>query len=360
MADNETAIFNDYKQHFEDYDQLDSIIADKLNRMIKENNFFIMEVNHRVKSFSSLRQKLAKKKGKYSSRYDITDLCGVRIICYFSDTVDEIAAILPRLFDIDILNSIDKRVNLQANEFGYMSLHFICSLKDTGEYDPELCKLRFEIQIRTVLQHAWAEIEHDLGYKNEFGVPRSIRREFSRVASLLEVADMQFVGLRESTDRYIGEVREKIANGQADDLPLDQITLKEYLNINKRYLQVVAEASRSLNIDIIPADVSSYLNQLDFLGVKTVGDLVQMFRRNQELTIALVGQKIRTFELDIISTGMILRYLCRAELISAHYSDEQIQRFTLLALDGERAKKSADRIIAASREYWGVVADSQA
>ena len=63
----------------------------------------------------------------------------------------------------------------------------ICSLPKDKGYPEELTEYTFEIQFRTVLQHAWAEIEHDLGYKTEFGIPLDVRREFSRVAGLLEI-----------------------------------------------------------------------------------------------------------------------------------------------------------------------------
>ncbi len=49
--------------------------------------------------------------------------------------------------------------------------------------------MRCEIQIRSILQHAWAEIEHDLGYKSNITVPAEIRRDFSRLAGLLEIAE---------------------------------------------------------------------------------------------------------------------------------------------------------------------------
>jgi ppGpp synthetase/RelA/SpoT-type nucleotidyltranferase len=52
------------------------------------------------------------------------------------------------------------------------------------------------------LQHAWAEIEHDLGYKTALGVPRNVRRQFSRLAGLLEIADTEFASIRDRLSSY--------------------------------------------------------------------------------------------------------------------------------------------------------------
>ena len=88
--------------------------------------------------------------------------------------VDKLAKVIERNFKIDTENSIDKRV-MDPERFGYSSLHYIV------EYTPERLKLieykyftgiKFEIQIRSILQHAWAETEHDLGYKSKNEVQR--------------------------------------------------------------------------------------------------------------------------------------------------------------------------------------------
>ncbi|MBQ0042421.1 MAG: hypothetical protein KBS85_03720 [Lachnospiraceae bacterium] len=348
----EKKIVDEFKKTRYRYEALDKIVFDKLSSIIEDKNYFVMDIAHRVKEVDSLRQKVHKKTGKYSSIRDITDLCGYRIICYFGDTVDAIASSLAEYFVIDTENSIDKGKNLMATEFGYASLHYICSLPENDEYPSDLCNIPFEVQIRTVLQHAWAEIEHDLGYKSDFGVPRAIRREFSRVASLLEVADERFVGLRNGTNEYLMDVRTKIANGEANDLPLDQVTLKEYITRNKRYLRVVDEAKKILHVEVIASDISRFVIQLDYLGVKTLGDLVMMFRKNQSYLIGMIKEKVETMDLDIVTTSMILRYLCRAELVLGKYTKGQIYRFLLLSSKEDSAEKSANIISEISAKYW--------
>ena len=159
---------------------------------------------------------------------------GIRVISYFSDDVDRLADLVDRLFIMDRKASVDKREVLSATSFGYLSLHCICSLPEDGSWPVELLGIRFEIQLRSALQHVWAEIEHDLGYKSEFGVPRTVRREFSRVAGLLEVADECFISIRDKVSRYSEEIRRKIADNEADELPIDRVSLREYMLHNSQ------------------------------------------------------------------------------------------------------------------------------
>lgn len=348
----EKIIADEYRKNRYKYEALDRVIYDKLEALINEKNYFIMEISHRVKELDSLKQKLNKKTGKYNGLSDVTDLCGFRIICYFGDTVDAITTLLQENFDVDFEKSIDKRKKLHVTEFGYVSLHYICSLRESEEYPADLCGIPFEVQIRTVLQHAWAEIEHDLGYKNDFGVPQAIRREFSRIAGLLELADEHFVGLRNRTNEYLVDVRTKIANGEADELPLDQVTLKEYVLRNKRYLKVVDETSRMLAVEVVPSDVDRFVIQLDFLGVTKLGELVHMFRKNQDYIIGMIKERVETLDLDVVSTSMIFRYLCRSELVLGKYTEDQIYRFLLLSSKEDSAKKSARIITEISEAYW--------
>jgi len=323
----EKNILRTFKQEHETYELLDQIIGEKLNAMVKSHNFFVMEIAHRVKTPLSLSNKLEKKSGKYASIYDLTDLCGARIICYFSDTVDEIGNVIQEYFDLDEANSVDKRASLNPNQFGYLSLHYICSLKNDGSYDEKLTKIRFEIQIRTVLQHAWAEIEHDLGYKSEFAIPHPIRREFSRIAGLLEIADNQFVGLKHKTSEYESEIKQMIAADKADNLPLDQVTLREFTENSKSFLTYVESVTNELSVDYIPSPTDRYLPDLNWLGIETLGDLYRFFEANRVLTTRVLRFKLKEIDHDMLTTSMILRYTCRAELLRGEYSYDQILRF---------------------------------
>lgn len=342
MHKSEVKLISQFRDAHASYEALESRALEIINKIIDDNNFFVMEVTHRVKDVDSMITKLKRKSGKYGDLTDMTDLCGFRVICYFSDTVDEFASKVEEFFVIDRDNTVDKRATLAATQFGYLSLHYVCYLKGNDD----VCKIPFEIQIRTVLQHCWAEIEHDLGYKSAFGIPRTIRREFSRIAGLLEIADNQFLALRDNTAKYTRDIKEKIRSGNASDILLDIFSLSEFIRENHEFNEFANNISKSTNAEVEYIDPEAYMPQLEWFGLTTVGDFLDMISRNEVSAYHMIIDKITELELDILSTNMILRYICRAELIRGRYSRDKIISFLSLSSSHNSViEVEADKIV---------------
>ncbi|CUH93952.1 hypothetical protein P22_0014 [Propionispora sp. 2/2-37] len=188
-----------YKKNQSLYLDFTNKIQEFITALLLQSNIRVHAIVSRIKGEASLENKLRIK--NYTNLEDITDLCGLRIITYFEDDVDKIADILRQTnsLAIDDLHSVDKRNLLPANQFGYSSLHLVATLGNKELKVPAYqrfknCKI--EIQICSILQHAWAEIEHDLGYKSATELSYETRRRFSRLAGLLETADIEFRELR--------------------------------------------------------------------------------------------------------------------------------------------------------------------
>ncbi|MGP4848209.1 GTP pyrophosphokinase, partial [Marinobacter sp. 1Y8] len=189
-------------------ENLDRTLLNLINSLLKQKNIRVHQVQTRVKDRDSLENKIIRKNDKYKHLSDITDIVGVRIITYFDDEVDQIATMIEEEFVIDQDNSVDKR-KIDNDKFGYRSLHYVANLKKDRINLPEYSSCgerKFEFQIRTILQHSWAEIEHGLGYKGEFEIPSSAKRTFYRVAALLEQADIEFVKLKSTIEDYEKDV----------------------------------------------------------------------------------------------------------------------------------------------------------
>jgi len=108
-------------------------------------------------------------------------------------------AIMGDEFVVDNQNSVDKRKVLDADQFGYLSSHYVVKIKSSQVRRPGFERFGdcvAEIQLRSILQHAWAEIEHDLGYKNTEQLPEEIRRRLYRLAGVLELADKEFSAIK--------------------------------------------------------------------------------------------------------------------------------------------------------------------
>lgn len=162
----------------------------------------------RVKSPTSLAAKLSRPDRTYKSLWDVTDLVGVRVAVSFEEDVARVSKLIEEKFHVDFQHS-----SARKKSAGYRSVHYVVSPLDAPSVD-----FRAEIQIRTALQHAWAEVEHDLGYKATDAVPDAIRERFSRAAGLLEIADAEFAAIRHDLETHRKTTRAQLSSGVAVDL----------------------------------------------------------------------------------------------------------------------------------------------
>ena len=214
-------ILEEYREALPELESMRVQVLGTLREALERNGLVVTAIETRIKTEESLAGKLALKGGKYATLSDITDILGARIITFYTDDVDRIASIAEQLFEIDWNNSVDKRRLHQLDSFGYNSLHYICHLPG---YD-----MRFELQLRTTLQHAWAAINHDTGYKSGIEIPREYMRRINRLAGLLEMADDEFSRIRTEITDYRRRVQSLVQNGKLDDVLLDGDTFRSYL-----------------------------------------------------------------------------------------------------------------------------------
>ncbi len=289
--------------------RLEQLVQDTLNDAIDSNGLIVTAVKTRIKTRESLAGKLALKGGKYHSLSDITDILGARIITFYTDDVDRIAAMAEQIFDIDWENSVDKRRLHDTDSFGYNSLHYICRLPKSVVDEPELNSIRFELQLRTTLQHAWASINHDIGYKTGVEIPRVYLRQINRLAGMLEMADDEFSRIRTEINDYRRRVQQLVQNGRLDDVQLDGDTFHSYLQarpfdmLNRRIAAI-----NQAEIQEVPLD--GYLRVFIALDCKTLGDIDRLYKCYAEDAYALARHQLGNTDLDIISSSVGIQNIC--------------------------------------------------
>jgi putative GTP pyrophosphokinase len=254
-----------------------------LIEVLRDANINVHSVTARVKDRTSLERKLRKPGSAYRDLVDVTDAVGVRITTYLADDVDRIATLIEREFVVDRENSTDKRAIIDPDRFGYLSLHHVVSLTPERvrltEYR-RFPELRAEVQTRSILQHAWAEIEHDLGYKAG-EVPKTIRRRFSRLAGLLELADQEFCGIRDELRTYERVVADQITAAPTT-VEIDRTSLELFIAQN----EIVKDMDRKISsIENRPLGSDSLagmlVGSLKFFGIDTVAALQQKLAEEQ-------------------------------------------------------------------------------
>ena len=300
-------ILEEYREARPLFEKMQSEVNRVLREALERNGLIVTAVETRIKTEESLAGKLALKGSKYATLSDITDILGARIITFYTDDVDRIAAMAEQLFEIDWANSVDKRKLHQLDSFGYNSLHYICRLPG---YD-----YRFELQLRTTLQHAWAAINHDNGYKSGVEIPHEYMRRINRLAGLLEIADDEFSHIRTEINDYRRRVQQLVQNGQLDDVQLDGDAFRSYLNarpfdkLNRRIAAI-----NQAEIQEVP--LIRYLKVLKALGCNSLGDVARLRNQYEEDAYALARHQLGNTDLDIISSAVGLQNICIVCILS--------------------------------------------
>lgn len=247
----------------------------------------VHSISGRVKGRDSLSEKLARKRKSYNELKEVTDLVGLRVVTYFEDDVDKVAELIKNEFTLVQEHCIDKRMALEPDRFGYLSLHYVCGLtedrkrlRENGIFQSEI----FEIQIRSLLQHAWAEIEHDLGYKREFSIPNEIKRQLFRVAGLLEIADRDFREVRDRSKAYGERVAERISRNETTRIELNSVSYKAFVVSSLLVRELDDFASQFSGLPPSPdEDIDVTVGCLRFVGIQTIDELQRALEENKDL-----------------------------------------------------------------------------
>lgn len=182
-----------------DLEEWGAYVDTKINALTRSYNYGEIQIKpkYRIKEEQSFVDKALYRGKRYEDpMIEIEDKIGTRIVVLVTDIVDRVAKDLQACTDWNIKESKSKHEIFEAvpDKFGYQSIHYIVTPKKNccKFASTDLNQITCEIQVRTLLQHAYAEISHDNVYKGPFRNDPAILRQLAKSMALMEAADDYF------------------------------------------------------------------------------------------------------------------------------------------------------------------------
>lgn len=152
------------------------------------------EITYRTKELLSIVKKIQRKsKEKKYDFKDLKDKLGIRVVCSFSSDLEIVDKIIRQNFNIEKVEY--KKEELEYDKLDYTSNHYDLKIKsekiffeNTSDFENKI----FELQVRSINQHAWSSSAHILTYKKDAEIPKALQRRVYRLLSLYEIADDEF------------------------------------------------------------------------------------------------------------------------------------------------------------------------
>ena len=237
------------------------------------NELGIEFVQCRVKGFERAVRKL----DEDTLPSDIHDLTGMRIVTMFDEQVDEVAEQLRGRFRS--IESVDKRRPVEITAFTYRSLHLRCQLQtdEAAMLGVARCAgLRFEVQVRSLLQHTWAAVDHDFQYRDRDSTPTTLQWPIARLSGLLEIGDLLLNQLRNEVRDHRRRVAEDI--GASGEVPIDTDSVSSALDTipdATRRDELIAKLRGHDLASASEASPSRIATSLKAAGFRTIREAVQ-------------------------------------------------------------------------------------
>jgi putative GTP pyrophosphokinase len=271
-------------------------------RLILEQQGLSSAIKYRVKSFEAYLDKLHKQDSVAAGRRTATinDFFGLRIVCPFLEDIETISSLITAHFQV--LETERKANQHSFREFGYDSLHLAIRLEaqQTGRLMPGVRRV-CEIQLRTILQDAWAEVEHELVYKSDISLPnQSIRRKLASLNATLTLSDLIFQEIRDYQKELRLHGRKRRATVEREVQGEDLIAISHPTN-----------AMPPARMGPIPSTMASHLEKTMLRALEAHSN------HDLESAIALYGQLLG-MQLDRTIRGLVYNHRGMAYFAQGH------------------------------------------
>lgn len=153
-------------------------------------------------------------KQPYEIKDYITDLIGIRVICLYEQEIDKVVETLRTNFRVLEESDKIKKVETTEDTFGYKGFHLDLTMNEARKALPEYQRfsdLKYELQVRTIIQDAWSVLDHKIKYKKS--IPANLKRRINTLAALFELADHEFLSIRDKTFDLLERADPKVEAG---------------------------------------------------------------------------------------------------------------------------------------------------
>ncbi|NVK20449.1 MAG: hypothetical protein HWE30_17280 [Methylocystaceae bacterium] len=306
-----------------------------LKELLRSNNIKVHFTESRAKSIESFSEKLKRPSKKFKDPMkEMPDLAGVRLVLYYLDDVESVGKLLKKEFKI-IEEVVDHQPDhFSPDQFGYLSMHYIVALNQKRFQLTEWAgfkNFRAEVQVRTVLQHSWAAVSHALQYKREGDVPHGSRRRLFRLASLFEIADEEFLKIRD--ERQVSFNRSNEGN---DSAIIDAPSLKNFIETSGQMKAINKTASEVgfivRNAELV--DVGILVEECERLGINSIADLVESLKFDYKSWFNEIYEEVPFGDTWSVSEPFLLELL----LIGRYPDKYPIERLTEIGWHHEFAQ----------------------
>lgn len=304
---------------------MSSQLASVIENVLNQNNIDYFSVDSRTKDINGIIEKIKRKNYK-DPKNELTDISGIRIILYVEDDVMKVCDILKSIFQIDSENSLDNMQRLSTDRIGYRSTHFICDIGDVRSGMEEyrsFSGLKFEIQIRTILQHAWASLTHDRTYKIGGALPQKIQRKINLYSGMLEIVDTGFSDVINDINIYKESFSKKNINEYIDDT-IDSINLIEYIN------KLALDNNYELNLVFTAFNNEELISELHHFNIFKLSQLEEIIPDN-------LFDNLKKHEIETTYIGVVRDFLIIKDY---HKLSEMQNREWTIYMEGEEYHKA--------------------
>jgi ppGpp synthetase/RelA/SpoT-type nucleotidyltranferase len=223
------------------YEKLVAYIKPKVEVLLKEAGIW-GRVDGRPKDLDSLLKKCLRKIDlDYES---ISDKAGIRVVTRFLENLPVVSTLIEDNFDVK--KKEDFTAGLGTEKFGYQGIHLDLALRTTDAEATTFKNCIVELQLRTLSQHLWCEMAHELNYKPEFDVPKAVDRRVNCLSALIETCDREFSLVN----------KEIMQLPDAKPLTVLAVLEKEFYKVSARHYD------RELSVDVIRNLLPLYAEEL--------------------------------------------------------------------------------------------------